>query len=314
MIDESTCDRLRGARERLGLTPEEVASKVGLSAAWYYDLEAYPDEMFSTLSLAHLQALGRALGLDPKRILFGDTASPDASQGFRDVVDALERRMKLEGLDAETLGERLGWDIRDVLTDPEELWNFNVTGLRDVCLGAGVDWLAVLTHLDDLQREMHPQVVTGLEKLGDLFSILHDGAIVQATTDGPDLVLQVEITYLAARIQQGLTTFGVRLSNVEDLRFATWPNDPRATANVLCTVTEIFVPPLDILSGKVVAGRLEVACNQSSPESHYCGGTLSFRAASAVVSDQNGKHHSLAQLRALAEGYWKDWSQRSSKA
>lgn len=54
------------------------------------------------------------------------------------------RRMESEGLDAETLGERLGWDIRGVLTDPEALWNFNVVGLRDVCHGVGIDWLAVL--------------------------------------------------------------------------------------------------------------------------------------------------------------------------
>jgi transcriptional regulator with XRE-family HTH domain len=144
MADESTCDRLRGARERLGLTPEEVASKMGLSAPWYYDLEAYPDEVSSTMSLAHLKILGQTLGLEPVTILVGDTTSPTARGGFRDVVNGLERRMKSEGLDADTLGERLGWDIRGVLADPEALWEFNVVGLRDLCQGVGIDWLAVL--------------------------------------------------------------------------------------------------------------------------------------------------------------------------
>ena len=147
MADESTCDRLRGARERLGLTLEEVANRMGLSARWYYDLEAYPDEVSSTVSLAHLQVLGQTLGLEPATILVGETTSPTDRGGFRDVVDGLERRMKSEGLDAKTLGERLGWDIRGVLADPEELWTFNVAGLRDVCLGVGVDWLAVLPRL-----------------------------------------------------------------------------------------------------------------------------------------------------------------------
>ncbi len=147
MADESTCDRMRAARERLGLTPEEVASKMGLSAPWYYDLEAYPDEVFSTVSLAHLQVLGQTLGLEPATILVGDGAPPMDRGEFRDVADGLERRMSSEGLDAKTLGDRLGWSIGGVLADPQELWKFNVTGLRDVCQGAGVDWLAVLPRL-----------------------------------------------------------------------------------------------------------------------------------------------------------------------
>jgi len=164
---------------------------------------------------------------------------------------------------------------------------------------------------------MHSQAVTGLEDLAGLFSVLHDGTIVDAMTDGTDgtdLVLLVKIPYLAARIQTGLTTFGIRFSSVEDLTLATWPNDPAAVPDILRTVAEIFVPPLDILSGDVVAGRLEVACNQSSPKSNYCGGTLSFLTTSAVVTDQNGKSYALADLCDLAEGYWKDWSERSSKA
>ena len=147
MADESTCDRMRGARERLGLTPEEVAGKMGLAAPWYYDLEAYPDEVFSTVSLAHVLVLGQTLGLEPAKILVGDTTSSTDRREFRDVVKGLEHRMESEGLDAETLGERLGWDIRAVLADPGALWNFNVAGLRDVCHGVGVDWLAVLPRL-----------------------------------------------------------------------------------------------------------------------------------------------------------------------
>lgn len=45
MADESPCDRLRRARERLLLTCEEVARRIGLSASWYYDLEASSDEI-----------------------------------------------------------------------------------------------------------------------------------------------------------------------------------------------------------------------------------------------------------------------------
>ncbi len=120
---------------------------MGLSARWYEDLEAYPDDVVSTVSLAQLQVLGRTLGLEPATIFVRDTRARRNVAELRDVVEGLQRRMGSEGLDAEALGERLGWEIRGALANPEELWSFNVTGLRDVCPGMGVDWLAVLPRL-----------------------------------------------------------------------------------------------------------------------------------------------------------------------
>ncbi|HEY2900591.1 MAG TPA: helix-turn-helix transcriptional regulator [Polyangia bacterium] len=147
MTQQAPSDRLRAARERLVLTPEEVANQIGLSANWYYDLEAYPDEIVSTVSLAHLRLLGQALQLEPATILTGEAAPSTAHLEFPDVARGLQQKMDAEGLDAETLGERVGWTISRVLVDPQELWNFNVTGFRDVCAAAGVDWLAALPRL-----------------------------------------------------------------------------------------------------------------------------------------------------------------------
>jgi hypothetical protein len=139
--------RLREARERLGLAADEVARQARLPAPWYHDLEARPDEVFSTLSLAQLQSLGGVLGLELVVILAGDAALPGERRRFEDVTDGLRRRMGSEGLDAEALGDRLGWKIDDVLADPQGFWTFNVDGFRDVCEGAGVNWLAVLASL-----------------------------------------------------------------------------------------------------------------------------------------------------------------------
>jgi transcriptional regulator with XRE-family HTH domain len=147
MTNESPCDRIRAARERLGMMPKEVASAMGLSSAWYDHLELVPGEVFSNVSLAHLKALGQTLGLEPATILAGDGAPYPQRRPFEDVVDGLRRQMESAHIDADTLGERLGWDIRALLADPEQLWNFNVDGLRDVCEGVGIDWLAVLPRL-----------------------------------------------------------------------------------------------------------------------------------------------------------------------
>jgi len=145
MNGDSASVRIRKAREGRGLTPEQVAERVGLSTAWYHDLEGYADEAFSTVSLAHLQVLGDILGLEPAAILGEKT--PSKRGEFRDVTDGLRKRMESEGIDADTLGKRVGWDIREVIVDSQELWNFNVNGFRDVCAAAGVDWLAALPGL-----------------------------------------------------------------------------------------------------------------------------------------------------------------------
>lgn len=147
MAAESANERMRAARERLGLTPEQVANQIGLNAPWYYDLEAYPDEVFSTISLEHLRLLGRALALEPATILVGDASQPAAPKTFADIAEGLRRQMAADGLDAKAFGDRVGWGIDNVLVDPNELWKFNVAGLRDVCAAAGIDWLAVLPGL-----------------------------------------------------------------------------------------------------------------------------------------------------------------------
>ncbi len=154
-------------------------------------------------------------------------------------------------------------------------------------------------------------MIAGNNDLAELFSILHDGVIVEASAVDGDLVMRVEISYLAERIHPGFTTFAVRAHQVEDLAFVTWPKDEAAAPQMLHDLTAIFVPPLDILSGEVADGRVEVDCNQSSPQTPHCGGTLTLSAASADVTDQDGKHYSIAELGALSDAYWKDWSERS---
>lgn len=157
------------------------------------------------------------------------------------------------------------------------------------------------------------EVISGVEDLAALFNVFHDGVIVAASEVGQDLLLQVEIRYLAERVAPEFTTFSLRLQHVEDLSFSTWPNDSAATPEVLRVPAAIFYPELDILSGEPSGELVQVVCNQSSTETAHCGGTLTFRAASALVCDQSSKPYSLAELMRLAEAYWKEWGERYSR-
>lgn len=157
-------------------------------------------------------------------------------------------------------------------------------------------------------------MIESVEELADLFSILHDGVIVEAVVENRDLTLRVEIRYLTQRIRSDFTTFVVRLAGVEDLAFTTWPNDASLLPQLLRDASEIFVPALDILSGELKEGLIHVACNQPSPKAPYCGGTLAFRAKSAEVSDELGKRYSHSELVELARGYWDEWKRGNERA
>ena len=71
-------------------------------------------------------------------------------------------------------------------------------------------------------------MITGVNDLAELFSIFHDGVVTEASALDHDLQLTVKISYLAQRIQPHLTTFTVRLHQLEDLGFSTWPKDSAA--------------------------------------------------------------------------------------
>ena len=148
MKDKTASERIRKAREEIGLTAEQVAQRLSLSVAWYHDLESYSDEVFSNISLAHLQLLAGIIRIEPRHILLGEqTPAPRVSGQFQDVSDGLKRKMIARGIDSETLSEQVGWNVREVLIDSQELWNFTVDGLRDLCEFAEVDWLSALPGL-----------------------------------------------------------------------------------------------------------------------------------------------------------------------
>lgn len=55
---------IRSARERAGITPEEVAIAADLSIHEYEDLEDYPDEAIDVVCIAQLKAVCARLSLD----------------------------------------------------------------------------------------------------------------------------------------------------------------------------------------------------------------------------------------------------------
>lgn len=140
------CKRLEAARLRAGLSEAQIAKHVGLPEAWYCDLEGFPDELFLNVSLAHLQLIADAVRVSPRELLT-DTEDAGAHVSFEELTRKLTAYRASSGLSVAALSQQVGWELKDVLIDPSEFWNFNVDGLRDVCATIGIDWMTALPEL-----------------------------------------------------------------------------------------------------------------------------------------------------------------------
>ena len=141
MDGETPANRLKRAREALGLGQHAVAKLIGIGVPWYFDLEAYENELSATLSLATLCHLAQVVRTDPLVLLIGERAnSVERTIQFSDLVQGLTERMKAAGLDVEGFGDRVGWDLTKILRDPQELWEFKTEWFVDVARAVGVEW------------------------------------------------------------------------------------------------------------------------------------------------------------------------------
>ena len=156
-----------------------------------------------------------------------------------------------------------------------------------------------------------PMRIEGSEDIRDIFSFFHDGSITHAKRVGSDLILEVEIQYLAKRINSSFEKFYIRLVNVRDIRFTTWPRDSQSPPLEIADTSLIFKPELEILEVHNEEGAIQVICLQSSPGFNYVGGELYLQADFAQVTDEAGSHYSMDELRSLCKGYWHDFSNKN---
>jgi transcriptional regulator with XRE-family HTH domain len=138
-------ERIQNLRERTGLSPNEVATLVGLSPTEYFDLEFHDDELTTVISLAEIGRLASVFGV-PTVALFLDVADdwPTEQISYADLA-AQVRSVVAEGTPLETLENEIGWDLGAFLeSEPAALSNYGVDFLKDLCGRLGVVWEAAL--------------------------------------------------------------------------------------------------------------------------------------------------------------------------
>ena len=162
-----------------------------------------------------------------------------------------------------------------------------------------------------LISDVMPMKIEGSENIKDIFSIFHDGGIVNVHLEKDVLFMEVEIQYLAELIYPNFRKFSVVLNCIENIRFSTWPGDLKSDPEVLTDIDTIFKPELEILEGNIKDGEMQIICNQHLPDFDYCGGELYFTASFAEVFDEAGKSYSINELDTLCKEYWDEWANRN---
>lgn len=151
---DGQAERLRALRLKAGLQPETLADQIGLSAAWYEDLETETGEAEDSLDLAQWRKLAVLLNAGMGFLITGAILPEEIpALSFQEVARKVRARLEhAPGID--DLETRTGWDLGPFLKRPaQEGWEQRVPFFRDLCAVLGLDWRGVLKYCESIREE-----------------------------------------------------------------------------------------------------------------------------------------------------------------
>ncbi len=135
--------RFREARERLGLSPDEVAAQSGVSDAGVWDIEECEGDLTCCYSLRDVQKFCRVLGIRPVELFGGEISEPAVSAD--ELVRRIHDECRSRGVTLEQFEDAVGWRLSACIEPPERLLeDMTVDGLRWLCRELRIDWRRVL--------------------------------------------------------------------------------------------------------------------------------------------------------------------------
>ena len=138
--------RFREARERVGLSPDEAASRMGISSASLWDIECLDDEL-TIYSPTEIRRFCRVLSVSPRE-LFGIElpAAPLTAIGLATLI---REHCHSHGMTIQQLEDASGWHLAKSLDDPEQFLHddYSIDGIQDICRTLGVDWQRFILNL-----------------------------------------------------------------------------------------------------------------------------------------------------------------------
>jgi transcriptional regulator with XRE-family HTH domain len=135
--------RFREARERLGLSPEEVATQSGVSDAGVWDIEQCEGDLTCCYSPSDVRRFCRVLRVHPSE-LFGERIS-EPRVSADDLVRLIHEECRSRGVTLEQFEDAVGWRLSACIDPPQRLLeDMTVDGLQWLCRELRIDWRRAL--------------------------------------------------------------------------------------------------------------------------------------------------------------------------
>jgi DNA-binding XRE family transcriptional regulator len=127
-MDQKINEKITQKRENLGMSDTFVSSKIGITIDEYFDIEAYPDEIFTVTSLREVKSLLNLLSLDffelsEIQCAFCAQKKPFLEEYFLPRNELIKKKRLGKGMSPEELGDILGF-YEITITNMEKDANF----------------------------------------------------------------------------------------------------------------------------------------------------------------------------------------------
>jgi transcriptional regulator with XRE-family HTH domain len=142
----SPASRFREFRERAGLTHDQVANGLLISASCIWDIESHDDELSICYSPRDIQKFCQVLGVQPIELFGGETTSSPISAV--ELVRLIHEQCHSRGITLPQFEDSVGWRLSDCIEPPEHLLEaITIDGLQWLCRELGVDWRRIILGL-----------------------------------------------------------------------------------------------------------------------------------------------------------------------
>jgi transcriptional regulator with XRE-family HTH domain len=120
--------RFREARERLGLSPDEVAARSGISSADVWEIGGLDGDLTCCYSPKQLRQLCGVLGIHPVELFGGEVSEPVSPE---ELVRLIHEECRLRGVTLEQFEDLVEWRLSACIEPPKKL-------LEDMTVDAAV--------------------------------------------------------------------------------------------------------------------------------------------------------------------------------
>jgi transcriptional regulator with XRE-family HTH domain len=139
--------RFREARERLGLSADEVAARCDLQPIDVWEIEGLEGDLESCYTPRQVQKFCQVLSIRPID-LFGDSIS-ETSVSADDLVQLIQSECQSRGVTLKQFEDVIEWWSLDSIIEPPDklLESMRINHLQRLCQELRVDWRRVILSL-----------------------------------------------------------------------------------------------------------------------------------------------------------------------